>query len=319
MMGDLLELWPFETSTLLLAMVLVSVTAATLVLAHVWRTSKTLRDRMAKARSTPAQRRDWAEPPAFEAALDDVGRYYSRLRRGHLSDVEVRLLEAGFLSPRAPTGFALTRYAVALFCGVTALILAQVTGMGGSVAKLFLIVAAPLGIGYLAPSFLLDHLVNRRRRSYQRIFPDFIDMLVVCIEAGLTMEAAINRIAREYARSNRMFAVHLQIAMLEVRAGRKMRDALGALADRMSLPEARSLATLVRQSEELGASIGRSLRVHADEMRVRRMMRAEEIANELPVKMMLPIAVFLFPVTLGIVVAPVMITLMKVLAASAPG
>ena len=141
-----------------------------------------------------------------------------------------------------------------------------------------------------------------------------LDLMVVCVDAGLSLEAALDRISGEIARQNRYLGTNLLIAGAEQRAGRSMVDALGSLADRMGLDEAHSLVAIMRQSIELGTDVGEALRVFSDEMRDRRLMRAEERANALPVKMVGPLGLFIFPVILGLILLPVILRLLMVLA-----
>ena len=161
-----------------------------------------------------------------------------------------------------------------------------------------------------------DAYIARRKRklheSFRIAFPDMLDIMVVCVDAGLSLEAAFDRITREIGRLNRYLGTNLQIMGAEMRAGRSTIDALASLADRLGLDEAHSLVAILRQSIELGTDVGEALRVFSDEMRDRRLMRAEERANELPVKMVGPLGMFIFPVILGLVLLPVMLRLMSV-------
>jgi tight adherence protein C len=162
-----------------------------------------------------------------------------------------------------------------------------------------------------------DAYIARRKRvlhlGYRIAFPDMLDLLVVCIDAGLSLEAALDRISGEIGRQNRHLGANLQIMGAEMRAGRSTIDALASFADRLGLDEARSLAAMLRQSIELGTDVGDALRVFSDDMRDRRLMRAEERANQLPVKMVGPLGLFIFPVILGIAMVPVIIRLLTVL------
>jgi tight adherence protein C len=165
----------------------------------------------------------------------------------------------------------------------------------------------------------IDRRGEAKEREYRRLFPDFMDMLIVCLDAGMSIEAAASRVAREFVSKQRAFGLHLAIMMLEVRGGRRLRDALANLATRLRIDEARSLSVLFRQSEELGTSVTKTLRVYSKEMRDLRMVRAEEKANGLPIKMLLPLGAFLFPVSLIIVLVPVVARVVSLLVAMKPG
>ena len=135
----------------------------------------------------------------------------------------------------------------------------------------------------------------------------------------MSIEAAIDRVAREFLQTQPVFGIHLAIVSLEVRAGRPLHEALNNLASRINLDEARTMAVLFRQSQELGASIIKTLRVYSQEMRQMRLLRAEEKANVLPVKMLLPLAAFLFPVNLVMVLVPSLMRIVEMLTTMTPG
>ena len=132
-----------------------------------------------------------------------------------------------------------------------------------------------------------------------------MDLLVVCADAGLAMEAALDRVGRELADSYPSLSSNLYMTTLEMRAGRTMSEALEQLADRLGLEEARSFATLLQQSEELGSSLTEALRVYSDDMRHKRMSIAEEKAYSLPAKLSVPLILCIFPVIIIVIMLPV--------------
>jgi tight adherence protein C len=175
------------------------------------------------------------------------------------------------------------------------------------------IIAIAAGLGVVGP----DAFISRRQRvlstEYRTIFPDFLDLLVVCIDAGLSLEVALSRITGEIGnRRSRLFGINLAVMAAEMRAGRSFIEALGTLAERLMIPEARSLVALLRQSIELGSDVGEALRIFGDEMRDRRLLRAEEQANKLSVKMIMPLALFILPVVLMVILLPVLLRLFSV-------
>jgi len=157
------------------------------------------------------------------------------------------------------------------------------------------------------PSIALDFYANSIKEQYRRGFPDFMDMMLTCADAGMSLEAAVERVGTEFAATHRYLGVQLSILTLQLRAGKPLREALREMGDRMGLDEAKALAVLFRQSEELGTSLVDALRVYSDEMRTQRMLRAEEKANALPVKMVLPLGLCIFPVVMAIVMIPVIL------------
>jgi len=162
-----------------------------------------------------------------------------------------------------------------------------------------------------------DAYVARRQRQlavrYRQIFPDLLDLLVICIAAGLSLEAAFDRVRGEVFKQSRELGNNLDMMGAEMRAGRSTIEALESFADRLGLDEAGSFNTMLRQSLELGSDIGEALRIFSEDMRDRRLLRAEEAANKLSVKMILPLGLFIFPVVLLVVMLPVVIKLMTVL------
>jgi tight adherence protein C len=174
------------------------------------------------------------------------------------------------------------------------------------------LVASAFVVGNLGPSALISRRQRLLMIRYRGLFPDLLDLMVVCVDAGLSLEAALERISMEMMKQSRELGMNLVLLGAEMRAGRSMAEALAGLADRLGLDEARSFAAMLRQSIELGTDVALALRVFSDEMRDRRLLRAEERANQLPVKMVVPLGVFIFPVILLVVMFPVILKLLTV-------
>jgi tight adherence protein C len=172
------------------------------------------------------------------------------------------------------------------------------------------IVGVAVLIGILGP----DAYIARRQRlltgHYRIVFPDLLDLMVVCVDAGLSLDATFERLSQEVMKRSRELGMNMILLGAEMRAGKTMTDALESFAERLGLDEARSFVAMLRQSVELGTDIGTALRVYSDEMRDRRLLRAEERANQLPVKMVLPLGLFIFPVILMVIMIPVVLRLM---------
>ena len=195
---------------------------------------------------------------------------------------------------------------MAVAVAVAAAFVLSMFGLGVK-ASFWLVVVIAAVLGYLAPTFYLDRLVARRRLEHQAGFPDFMDLMVVCADAGLAMEAALERVARDLGNSHRSLAANIHITSLEIRAGRTLTEALGRLADRLGLDEARSFANLIQQSDELGSSISNALRVYSDDMRHKRLSRAEEKAYSLPTKLTIPMMLCIFPALFIVILTPVIV------------
>lgn len=179
------------------------------------------------------------------------------------------------------------------------------------VSVLLIAIAVLVAVG--APEAFLSHRHRSLVRQYRFVFPDLLDLLVVCIDAGLTLETAFGRVRGEVGKRSRALGLNLELMSAEMSAGRSMIEGLMSLAERLDLDEAASFVSMLRQSIELGSDVSDALRVFSDEMREKRLLRAEEAANKLSVKMVLPLGLFIFPVVLLVVMLPVLIKLLAVL------
>lgn len=247
-----------------------------------------------------------------------LSHYFNVAKKEQPDSLEAKLIAAGFLSANAPRLFHLARLASVVV--VMVLVRTAVVRLFPEVTPTASVLLAGIagGVAFILCSAVLDYYVSKTEIQNRKLFPDFMDMLIVCVDAGLSIEAAIDRVAREFLQTNPVFGTHLAIISLEVRAGRPLHEALGSFSQRVRLDEARTLATLFRQSQELGASIVRTLRTYSKEMRQQRLIRAEEKANALPIKMLFPMAAFLFPVNLIIVLVPIIITVVGLLSNMRP-
>ena len=249
-----------------------------------------------------------------------IRRYFEITRRDtNVNSTQNRLIRAGYFAAGAVTTFQVVRAVVCI-----SMLVAAVWALNRFAPDMSQIVMLILGMFAAGATFILVNIYIDRRgaakeREYRRLFPDFMDMLIVCLDAGMSIEAAANRVAREFVAKQQDFGLHLSIMMLEVRGGRRLREALANLAIRLRIDEARALSVLFRQSEELGTSVTQTLRVYCKEMRDIRIIRAEEKANALPVKMLLPLGAFLFPVSLIIVLVPVVMRVVSLLVSIKPG
>jgi tight adherence protein C len=224
------------------------------------------------------------------------------------------LLRAGYFRSEAINGYIFARIVVAVFLPMGAYILSQFFLQDVPWFLKLVLIGSSIALAIVGPDIYLDRRQKRLARHYRQLFPDLLDLLVVCVDAGLSLEAAFNRITGEIIVHSRPLGLHLMMMDAEMRAGRSTIDALESFADRLTLDEARSLVLVLRQSLELGSDVSDTLRVFSDDMRDRRVLRAEENANKLPVKMTAPLGLFIFPVVLLVVLFPVGIRLAKIIA-----
>jgi tight adherence protein C len=241
---------------------------------------------------------------ATQRLIDYTNRYFSPAGAGEVRQLRRKLIQAGFLDPRAGAFYFLARVVMAVvFLGV-GLAVAPFIVSDDSQMYWPAVWLTALG-GYLSPKVYLDRRIATRREEHRAGFPDFMDLLVVCADAGLAIEAALDRVGRELADSYPSLSANIYMTTLELRAGRTLSESLEHFADRVGLEEARSFATLLQQSEELGSSLTEALRVYSDDMRHKRMSIAEEKAYSLPAKLSVPLIVCIFPVIIIVILLPV--------------
>jgi tight adherence protein C len=243
---------------------------------------------------------------AAQKLIDYTTQHYSSADSGDMKVLRQRLVAAGIYDPHAAAYYFLTRAIGAVGLAIGAYFGLSMLDFQGKMSFWLLIIAGG-GFGYMAPTVYIDRRIAARRQEHQAGFPDFMDLLVVCADAGLSMEAALDRVGRELGVSYPSLAANIHMANLEIRAGRTMTEALNHLGDRLGLDEARSFATLIQQSDELGSSISDALRVYSDDMRHKRLSRAEEKAYSLPAKLAVPMMVCIFPVLFIVILCPVIV------------
>jgi tight adherence protein C len=245
---------------------------------------------------------------AAQRLLDYTTRHYGSAQQAETKVLRQRLIRAGILDPRAVGFFFAGRVVLAIVLAITAFVAAPVlVNVSSSMQWLIVIVAGVLG--YVGPSLYIDRRIKSRREEHRAGFPDFMDLLVVCADSGLSMEASLERVGRELGDSYPSLGSNIHITNLEIRAGRTMTDALERLSDRLGLEEGRAFSTLIQQSAELGSSITDALRVYSEDMRHKRLSRAEEKAYALPAKLAIPMMVCIFPVLFVVILLPVVVRL----------
>ena len=218
--------------------------------------------------------------------------------------LRTKLIAAGFTSPSAPRLFTLVRLAGVFALPLGYVVLAFSGEEPPSFIKVYLIGSALALLGLYLPNLYVRAKADRRREEIVNGFPDCLDLILVCVEAGLGIEAAMDRVGREMVHSHPLVSELLSITTLQLRAGASRDDAFRRLADSAGVDEIRSFTTLLIQSDKLGTSISTTLRVYAAEMRERRRMRAEEKAHRLPVIISIPLVVCMLPTMVGVLMLP---------------
>jgi tight adherence protein C len=215
------------------------------------------------------------------------------------------------MSPKAVTVFYAIRIPFAILLPVGFLVLGPSLFEPMPMPKTMLIAAICGLVGLYLPNYWLSKKRKSRQTKIGYGFPDALDMLVVCTEAGLGLDAAFQRVGSQIARAHPELAEQIAWVSLEMRAGKSRQDALRNMSKRIGLPEIQSFVVLLIQSDALGASIARTLRVNSDEMRVKRMMKAEEKAYALPVKLSVPLVMFILPSMITVVLLPGIIAIVR--------
>lgn len=221
-----------------------------------------------------------------------------------LSNLRKRFHTAGIRHPGAPGIFWGARVLFAAL--LPALVFFGVLVSNNKLVpfQILLIVLAAAALGFYIPEVILDLRIRWRKEKIVQGFPDALDLLVVCVEAGMGIDAAINRVAEEIRLSSPVLSDEFRLLNLELRAGKARADALRNLGARTDVEEVRSFATLLIQTDRFGTSVAQALRVHSDAMRTQRYHRAEELAAKLPVKLMFPLIMFIFPAIIVVIVGP---------------
>ena len=251
-----------------------------------------------------------AEKPRGGVGASLVGQLRTLGQKSSVSDpaklsvLRSRLMQAGFYNREAPMVYLGVRAAAlgVATIGVVALLPLLAGGRGGMGG--LAVASALAGLAILGPDQVLKVRRTKREREYGDGFPDLLDLLVASVEAGLSLDAAVSRVTEELARRYPSLTVHLRFLVLELRAGKSRKEAWSAFADRLGIDDARQLATMLRQAEEMGTSLGETLTVFSHDMRAKRMLRAEEKALALSAKLTVPLVIFIFPCLLGALMLP---------------
>jgi tight adherence protein C len=222
-----------------------------------------------------------------------------------------KLTAAGFTASYAPRVYTLLRLVLVLGLPIAVFLLFWVGGSSPSVLKLDISLTIAAAAGLYLPSLFVQAKADRRQRDLVNGFPDALDLMLVCVEAGLGLEAAFARVGMEMTTSHPRLAEQFGAVVLELRAGRSHEDALRRMSDRAGSDEIRAFSTLLVQSTKLGSSIAQTLRVYASEMRERRRMRAEEKAHRLPVLISIPLVACMLPTMIGVLMLPAMIRVIR--------
>ena len=243
----------------------------------------------------------------FLAFVQDLFLNDSKERQG----ISQNLHQAGFDQPSAPAVYKSAQFLLAVGLPVLVIILLQLSGKTLTPMQLIMTIGIMCVAGYLGPRYFVGNRAGNRRTTLENEFPDALDLTVVCVEAGLPLEAAFIRVGGDTFESHPRISQELRIITEELQAGRTRVEALRGFANRTQVDAVKSFVALLIQTDALGGSIAQSLRIYASEMRHHRMLKAEEKAMRIPVLLSVPLVLCILPVIMTAVMLPAVIAVMR--------
>ena len=321
-MSNLLNLLQQNTDYLIMGGVFFTVVLLVMAGAMAFRGRDPIKRRLAGGRAegeaqaipddTVSLRRDEEEQSGVAQALKPIAPHLLPTDQKELSAIRRRMMQAGYYKPSVLTKYYLLRLILAIVFPAIALAVTPQLSTKMSWETVALTVALAGIIGMYLPTFWISRRVESRQQQCRDGFPDSLDMLLVSVEAGLGLDAAINRVGAEIGGAYPVLGEHFQRVGAELRAGQSREGALRSMSEQIGIEEVGSLVTLLIQSDMLGTSIAAALRVHADDMRIKRLLKAEEKAHMLPVKMTVPLILGILPPLVIVILAPALIRFMRV-------
>lgn len=238
--------------------------------------------------------------------LDKFATFLEPQDEGEMSAARLKMLQAGYRSKNAVRVYHFIQFALGisfLIVGALAAIISSATG-DVTTQKLVLTVIIPGAVGYYLPRYWVNRRLQKRQEEITNGFPDSLDMMLVCVEAGQSMDQSIIRVSKEIEQGYPALAEEYAIIAHEMKAGKDKTSVLKDMSERCGVPDISSFVTVLIQSASFGTSIADALRVFSDEMRDKRVMRAEEKANVLPTKLTLGTMMFTVPPLMIILIGP---------------
>lgn len=256
------------------------------------------------------RRRRQERSERLQAILENLGRRVEG-RSGSAWQTRQLLIHAGYTSPNAVPIYLGARILLGLGLGVSTVAAMSVLGFPPALA-LFGALWGML-LGWVLPSFHVGGRAKRRQKEIVKAMPDALDLLVVCVEAGLGLNQALVRVAEEIINVSPVLGEQIQLTNLEIRAGTARDEALRNLGERTGVEDVRSFASMLIQTDRFGTSIADALRVHSDVLRTKRRQRAEEAAAKTAIKMLFPLVFFIFPAMFVVILGPAVIQVIEAL------
>jgi tight adherence protein C len=259
-----------------------------------------------RTRTTEKVRRELVSAQFAKKLKDIMGLSKDPLKA---QELKKNLIRAGHYGERAMTAFIVFKVAAPLILPILVLPILWVVKVSASIKPL--LIYAPIGLGFYLPNFILKHQIQSRQKKINEGLPDALDLLVVCVEAGLGLNAAMKRVADDCKVSNPVLSQEFNLLNLEILAGLDREQALRNLSDRTGVEDLATLCAILIQADRFGTSIATALRIQSDTLRTKRRQRLEEKAAQTPVKLIFPLLLFIFPALMVVILGPAIIQVME--------
>ena len=263
----------------------------------------------------PLAQRPGARDQGKDSLLVRLGRRTAK-GSGRDDDLRLKLARAGWDSRTAPMTYSALRLSLLVSLPSLAAVLVFAANRGRG--EMLIAAAAGLVLARVIPEFVVWRRAKKRQNRIRKSLPDALDLMVVCVEAGVGLDAAILRVSDELRLSHPDLAHEFRVVNQQVNAGLPRPEALRDLIGRTGVEDLRSVISTLIQSEKLGVSIGRTLRVSSEALRTRRRQRAEQDARQAPIRMLVPLVLFILPALLLVLIGPAAIHIVRVLQGTAP-
>jgi tight adherence protein C len=229
------------------------------------------------------------------------------------SQLRIRFMNAGYRSETAPMVFFVAKTVLTFVLPAIFILYMMISGADYPADLMLLFIITSAGLGYFLPNVFLERRIAYRKREILDSFPDAMDLIIVCVESGLGLDAALARVSEEMHMISPILGEELHLINLELRAGSSRERALRNLALRTGVEDIDTLVAMLVQSDRFGTSVAQALRVHAENLRVKRRLRAEEAAAKIALKLLFPLIFFIFPSMLLVLLGPALISINRIL------
>ncbi|WP_047551884.1 type II secretion system F family protein [Methylotenera sp. G11] len=302
-----------------LALIFITVFVVALVILTQFNT-KSLQDRLRIVRSgrdDPVEIDEQARVAPWVGKIIELTKPVAQLsvpKEGwETSQLRIRFMNAGYRNETAPMVYFLAKTLLTFALPLMVILYVTISGINLKANLLLLFIVTAAGLGYFLPNVFLERRIAYRKREILDSFPDAMDLIIVCVESGLGLDAALARVSEEMHMISPTLGEELHLINLELRAGSSRERALRNLALRTGVEDIDTLVAMLVQSDRFGTSIAQALRVHAENLRTKRRLRAEEAAAKIALKLLFPLIFFIFPSMLLVLLGPALISIHRIM------